>query len=573
MTSSSIFKMLTFAGVIACSGGVQAATWEDSNGITWTYTGEGGNKVRITDAKMSDGSRLTGEITVPEKFGDGEDAPIPIAIGVTAAAGKNAAFNGSTVTKVTLPSSVTTLYGAGSMAGAFANCKSLLEFYGPGVTKLDNEGVFRDCTSLLHVELAQNVPVTIGNQAFRGCSSLTNLVVTTTQLALEEDGGQFRSCSALRGHWDLSHLTALPTYCFCEAGIESLNIKNARRIEASSLYKTGKLKSIIFSPNLEYIGNTAFYLDAGRSLLSGYVVFTNMTGFGEQALRRFYFITNLTVSIGRRNLKVGAQAFREQTALTNALIEAKIDSFDGESVFAGCTRLRDVRIPLLRKIASKTFSVCNALVDKDDVYTPQVTNISTKAFENCSGLKEYKIPYAVRTLGKSLHGTPSKEANLPVTNVFLHVGSPMTEDYVRANGFTYGSAANPYPRMITRYGGTNQVGDALWYTDDILPHLEQGATSVLGATGLTGDVVIPKRLGDKKVTAIEAGAFMDYTTNVVKSIQVPKDVSSIGFGAFPDYCEIKLHTGTPDELRKKMINYYGAEYITSWQDGFMIIVR
>ncbi len=570
MTPSSTLKLLALASTLVCAGGAWANAWTDTNGITWAFSVDKNNKATITNAFMSGGGRLTGEITVPEKLGEGEDAPLATVIGIDGSKGSGLAFHSSTVTKVTLPSSVTTIVGGGSSSGAFAKCTALEEFYGPGVTNVYSEGAFEYSTSLKHVELAQNVPVTLGCRAFRGCSSLTNLAVTTTKLVFYSKE-QFSGCSALNGHWDLSHLTILPEYSFSATGLESLNIENVTKLEAGALHCTRKLKRLILSPNLEYIGVKAFDTEWGSDVnnssptLAGDVVFTNVTEIGVEAMRRCYFITNLTISIGRRSLKIGNQAFREESALTNVLIEAKIESF-GETVFSGCTKLEGAQLPLLRTLTTNVFQNCT-FVDKDDVYTPQVTNIYGNAFQSCSKMTEYKMPYAVSTLYSFLGGTSHK-----VTNVYLHVGSPMTEDYVRANGFNL-SATSLYEDAITRYGATNQVGDVLWYTDDILPNLEEGTTSILGATGLTGDVVIPKRLGNKKVTAIEAGAFMDYTTNVVKSIQVPKAITSIGFGAFPDYCEIKLHTDAPKDLRTKMENFYGAEYITSWQDGFFLIVR
>ncbi len=571
MTTPSTLKLLALAGTLACAGGAWANAWTDTNGITWAFSVDKNNKATITNAFMSGGGRLTGEITVPEKLGDSDDAPVATVIGVQSAAGKNAAFNGSTVTKVTLPSSLTTLIGAGGTSGAFAECRSLVEFDGPGVTLITGEGVFQNCSSLKYVKLAQGVQVSLGWRVFSSCSSLTDLIVTTNMLTFSSTE-QFDGCSSLTGDWDLSHLTGtLPACLFRNTKITSLNIGNITKIDNSAFNKALCLTNVVLSPNLEYIGVKAFDTDKNKDkanecspTLAGNLVFTNLLEVADEGLRRCHYITNLTISIGRRSLKLGSQSLRDQKAVTNVLIEAKIGSF-GTYVLTSCSNLQGVQIPLLRTIIGGTFNGC-AFVDKDDVYTPQVTTIGARSFESCSKMTEYKIPYAVSSLGSQQGGSSHK-----ITKVYLHVGSPLPEEHVRTNGFYTSGGA--YSHEIIRYGATNQVGDALWYTDDIVPNLEEGATSILGATGLTGDVLIPKRLGDKKVTAIEAGAFMDYTTNVVKSIQVPKAITSIGFGAFPDYCEIKLHTDAPKELRTKMENYYGAKYITSWQDGFFLIVR
>ena len=154
----------------------------DSSYFTVNSTGE-------TITGLTDTGKTQTELVIPYEINgkkittlcsgsDGNSGP-PVSI-----------LNGnSTITKVVIPKSVTTLGGA-----AFYGCSSLASINIPnGVTSIENYA-FMMCSSLTSVNIPNSI-TSIGNSAFVGCSSLKSIDIPNSVTSIGDDA--FTACSAL----------------------------------------------------------------------------------------------------------------------------------------------------------------------------------------------------------------------------------------------------------------------------------------------------------------------------------------------------------------------------------------
>ncbi len=543
-----IAKRLLSLGAALVFGAAWADTWTDTNGIIWTYTVDSEKNATITDAMMPDESRLSGEIVVPKTFGEGENACTV----TTIERGKGVAFNGSAVTKVTLPDTLTTLNGGSGSAGAFANCASLKEVYGPGVINAEYNA-FKECTELLHVELYQGSDKTVflGKSCFHTCSKLTNIVVNTSKLSFEAGGYYaFYKCKALETYLDLPQITSVKDNMFAEATLKNLNLPNLISIEAGAFSKMTILENLVLGRSLMTVTESAVrYADFG---LSGDLVFTNLTSLAKYAMESCDGITSVFIDYSPRELSLGYAAFRYNDDLTNAVILCRT-TID-EDLFYACPKLQKVKMPLLRTSAGDFLNGTAITNGVDDLHLPQLTTLADLTLTG-SKLVTFKLPYGVHTLGN-----PDKV----IPTVYYHVGTSLTTDEIQT---AFGATT------LIPYGGTSTEQGATWYYDTRKD--ATGEAIVLGAPTATGDVVMPDKFDGKTITAIEAGAFMDATT--MTSFAVAKKVNSIGVAAFPAGCKILVHPRMEEKYPQLLANLraeYGADNIKFLpEDGFRLIVR
>lgn len=96
-------------------------------------------------------------------------------------------FNGTSITSVFLPESVTEI-----VWGSFNDCKKLTSISLPCGMQ---SGVFSGCSSLVSVKLAENESY-IGSGTFSGCTSLSEIILPNTLKTISV--AAFYGCTALK---------------------------------------------------------------------------------------------------------------------------------------------------------------------------------------------------------------------------------------------------------------------------------------------------------------------------------------------------------------------------------------
>ncbi len=149
-----------------------------------------------------------GEVTIDKYTGTDTSVVIPASIGGKPVTGiKGYAFNGTNVTSVTLPSSMTKLSGY-----AFYGASKLTSVIIPSSITSIGEYAFKFCSSLKSITIPATVK-SIGNGAFYGCTSLANVYFRE---GLQTIGGYAFENTALTAVSLPSTVTSIGSYAFAD---------------------------------------------------------------------------------------------------------------------------------------------------------------------------------------------------------------------------------------------------------------------------------------------------------------------------------------------------------------------
>ena len=219
-------------------------------------------------------------------------------------------------------------------------------------------------------QMPLNIPnsvTTIGDEAFSGCSALTNITIPDNITSIGENA--FAYCSALKNIIIPDSVTNVGSGAFaCCTGLTNITIPNSvMSIGDSTFSNCSKLSDITISNNVTSIGNSVFYRCAS--------------------------LTNITIP--NSVTTIGDNAFCE-TGLTNIVIPDSTTSI-GYYAFAYCNKLTSVTIGNgVTNIGFGAFTNCNLT----NITIPNsVTSIEGSAFSGCQGLTSITIPDSVTSIG------------------------------------------------------------------------------------------------------------------------------------------------------------------------------
>lgn len=235
-----------------------------------------------------------------------------------------------------LPDTLTTLENH-----VFRNCNALggdLKLRNPALARV-NQITFFNCSSIASAEMPY---VTyIGQEAFSGCSSLTNVIVSAEVQTLISNS--FAGCSVLETFYpmDMDSLTTLGDYAF----------QNCRNLKGDFTFR---------NPALQNVGRLTFY--QCNEITS--VEIPNVVTLGESA---FQSCTSLKrVEIGNQLQSVGVRCFN------------------------GCSALESFTPflpPSVTTISSYAFSGCTAITNELSLTNPELVNFPVQSFYRYKGSK------------------------------------------------------------------------------------------------------------------------------------------------------------------------------------------
>lgn len=268
-------------------------------------------------------------------------------------------LKGSSVTKVVIPKSVTTLG-----RGAFYSCSSLKSIDIPDSVTSIGDGAFCDCSSLTSVNIPNSV-TSIGDDAFNACSALTSVKIPNSVTSIGSSAFLGRNPATLTIYCEQGSYA--DTYAK-HNGIPVVytDVKDiATETELERLKYYGD-KDIISAPESYFTvsGNTLTGLtDTGKMNLSSDVVIpykingTLITSIGTGAFKNyeylidsitlpssitaieaeaFYGCTFTTIEIPSSVSSIGDSAFANNSALTSVIILNHNILLDYSNIFSGC---------------------------------------------------------------------------------------------------------------------------------------------------------------------------------------------------------------------------------------------
>ena len=338
----------------------------------------------------------------------------------------NYAFNNcSSLTSVTIPNSVTSIGNS-----AFTGCSSLTSIIIPNsVTSIGNSP-FEYCSSLTSIvveagnttydsrencnaiiETASNTLIagcqkttipnsvtSIGDYAFRGCSSLTSVTIPNSVTSIGE--GAFHGCSGLTSITIPNSVTSIGDYAFYDcSNITSVewNAKNCQNfsnsLSAPFYSARTQITSFIIGDSVQHIPS---YLCYEMDNLTSLTIPNAVTSIGDYAFRGCSSLTSVTIP--NSVTSIGDDAFRGCSSLTSVTIPNSVTSIGGYA-FYGCSSLTSVTIPnSVTSIGEGAFRGCSGLTS---ITIPNsVTSIGDDAFYYCSSLTSVTIPNSVTSIGR-----------------------------------------------------------------------------------------------------------------------------------------------------------------------------
>ena len=365
------------------------------------------------DAKFNM-SAYSGEIVIPSQVSYLSDLYSVTSIG------KNAFYDCTGLTSVTIPNSVTSIE-----AGAFRNCSGLTSIVvESGNTKYDSRN---DCNAL--IETGSNTLITgcnnstipnsvtsIGNFAFWNCSGLTSITIPNSVTSIGYSA--FSGCS----------------------GLTSITIPNSViSIGYSAFYGCSGLSSITVSSD-----NSVYDSRNNCNALIETDTNTLITGCNNTT------IPNSVTSIGYG-------AFYGCSGLTSLTIPNSVTSIGGYA-FYRCSGLTSINIPNnVKSIDEGTFESCSGLTSLD--IPNSVTSINNYAFSGCRGLKSLIIPNSVTFIGMEILSSCSSLTSVTIGNSVTYIGF---EAFYNCSSLTSVIVENPVPISIQNMTFSNYANATLY---------------------------------------------------------------------------------------------------------------
>ena len=312
----------------------------------------------------------------------------------------NQTFQGCTgLTNVTIPDSVQKIG-----AWAFYLCRGLKNVDIPANVEIGNssfrqsglEQVTVSGGSVGQYAFHRNVSLkkidinceTIGDEAFSGCDSLTDITLRNSVKTLGDK--VFYTCKNLENVEIPSTVTDIGEKTFYSCPKLKEAVIRAGTVKKDTLYNCPALTTLIISDNAT--------LDASFTARNAYASGTLETvkiGKGEIGTSAFNGCPNLaTVELGDGVISIGKNAFLKCTALTSITIGDHVTSI-GDGAFNGCTALETANIGS-GTIGASAFQNCSRLADV--ALGDGVTSIGKNAFLKCTALTSISIGNSVKTI-------------------------------------------------------------------------------------------------------------------------------------------------------------------------------
>ncbi len=226
-----------------------------------------------------------------------------------------------------------------------------------------------------------NSVTSIGDDAFRGCNSLTSVTIGNSVTSIGNRA--FSNCTSLSSVTIPDSVTSIGDWAFAYCNsLTSVTIGNSvTRIEYKAFYYCTSLTSVTIGNSVTGIGWYAF---SNCTSLSSVTIPNSVTGIGWYAFENCTSLSSVTIP--NSVTSIGDYAFQDCTSLTSVTIPDSVTSI-GDWAFYSCDSLTSVTIGnSVTSIEYRAFYYCTSL--SSVTIGNSVTSIGSYAFHYCNNLSK-----------------------------------------------------------------------------------------------------------------------------------------------------------------------------------------
>ncbi|MBQ6771871.1 MAG: leucine-rich repeat domain-containing protein [Bacteroidales bacterium] len=568
LTSISFGSSVTEIGSNAFSGCINLTALDIPEPVVTIGSGAFSNCTRLTSVTM--GNSVT---TIDANAFENCTSPLTVTLGNSVETIEANAFYGCTgLTSITIPSSVTYIGSnvfEGCIGLATLNYNATNSTFEPwgwyyydwleGCTSLTTvnigetvevipDGFIKDCSTVTSVNFANpSSLVTIGNEAFYGCTGLTSIDLPNTITEIGQSA--FESCSGLTSVTIPNSVVTIGWKAFANCtGMTALSIgTSVTTIESEAFQYCTSLTSATIPEAVENIGDYAFdgcsslaemnynatdcYISGsdGQHWLTNCANLTTLTiGDNVESIPEYfaYNCSGLTsIVIPESVTTIAYFAFNACTGLTSMTIPSSVTNM-GENAFLDCTGITTINYNATNCVFDYYYYYqsenpwldgCSSLTTIN--IGDNVEVIPHRFAYNCEGLTAIEIPESVASIGyEAFYGCNGLET--------LTIPESVTS-------IEWGAFNNCTGLTTLNYNATDCSIEGEWLIDcPNLTNLSIGDNVesipnyfVYNCTELIGELVIPEA-----VTYIGSNAFSNCSG--LTSLTIGSAVEGIGYYAF-----------------------------------------
>ena len=425
----------------------------------------------------------------------------------------------------------------------------------PEGTKKIGDGTFYNCSGLTSVTISDGV-TSIGDWAFSKCSGLTSIVIPDSVTSIGSSA--FYRCSGLTGIVIPDSVTSIGSCAFEHSGLTSITIPGSMTSIGEEAFRDCEnLVDVFYKGDLrgwlkiEFGDNPMHYTEniyINGELLQGKLVIPE--GVEKIGIFAFLGCKSLTsVTIPDSVTSIGDGAFSGCSSLTSVTIGNGVTSI-GDGAFSDCDGLTSVAIGNgVTNICEYAFGGCSGLTS---ITIPDsVKSIGDRAFDRCSGLTSITIPDSVTSIGQEAFSWCSGLTSITIPDsVTITIPDSVTSIGVRAfsecsglKTITYHGTMSQWCASKKEHGWDEETYD-YEATPDYTVHCKDGILDKEDRflLSITKDGVAVIQTGISEIAHYMLEGLLS-----IKSVEIPKSVTSIGDWAFLE-CSGLTSVTIPDSV-------------------------
>jgi len=296
--------------------------------------------------------------------------------------------------------------------GAFYGCSMLTQITLPGSVTNIADKAFYNCSGISALAMGDKL-TSIGVSAFYGCSKLVNVTIPKSVTSIGSSA--FENCTTLGGVYisdmaawcriSFGSETGNPLYCAKKLYLNDAEVKvlsvpsDVIEIKNYAFYNAGGITSVTLPSGLKSIGYSAFYNCGGIQTLT---VPNSVTSIGGSAFRCMNSLQSLTIPfVGGSRTATGSSGVlgyvfgSTGSSATGTTLQYYSES--SKSYYYIPQTLQTVKVTDDPSLSYGSFYNCLRLTQ---ITLPEnVTSIGGEAFRGCTGLTQVSIPADVKTVG------------------------------------------------------------------------------------------------------------------------------------------------------------------------------